>query len=228
LSAGRIRSWAQKHFGDKRPRSVVLTHGHFDHVGGLQDLAEQWDVPIFAHPLEMPYLTGKKEYPAPDPAVGGGLMSLLSPLFPHGPIDLGNRVRPFPLEDTIAELPGWRIVPTPGHTEGHTSFFREQDRTLIVGDAFTTTKTESAIAVAKQRPELHGPPAYYTSDWDEAKRSVEKLAALRPMTIAPGHGEPMSGVDVPDGLQQVAVNFDRVARPTHGKYAHAERREPAA
>ncbi len=228
MSAGRIRSWAEKHFGDKRPSSIILTHGHFDHVGGLQELAEHWNVPIFAHPLEMPYLTGKKEYPAPDPTVGGGIMSLLSPLYPRGPVDLGNRVRPFPLEDTIADLPGWRIVPTPGHTEGHVSFFREQDRTLIVGDAFTTTKTESAIAVAQQRPELHGPPAYYTSDWDEAKRSVEKLAELRPMTIAPGHGEPMSGVDVTEALQKLAVNFDRLARPAHGKYAHPERSEPAA
>jgi glyoxylase-like metal-dependent hydrolase (beta-lactamase superfamily II) len=222
-SGGYIRRWAEQHFGDKRPRSIVQTHGHFDHAGGLQELAEHWDVPVFAHPLEMHYLTGQKQYPPPDPRVGGGLMSVFAPLYPRGPINVGNRVRPFPLEDTFAELPGWRIIPTPGHTEGHVSFYREQDRTLIVGDAFTTTKAESVIAVAQQRPELHGPPAYYTSNWDEAKKSVEKLAELRPVTVAPGHGQPMSGSEIAGALQQLAQNFDRVARPEY-----VQRHEPAA
>jgi hypothetical protein len=31
------------------------THGHFDHVGAREKLAEKWDVPIYAHELEVPY-----------------------------------------------------------------------------------------------------------------------------------------------------------------------------
>jgi glyoxylase-like metal-dependent hydrolase (beta-lactamase superfamily II) len=83
----------------------------------------------------------------------------------------------------------------------------------VVGDAFCTTKQESALAIATQKAELHGPPAYYTSDWDAAKRSVELLANLRPRVVAPGHGLPMAGVDVGDALQTLARDFDRVARP---------------
>jgi hypothetical protein len=39
-------------------------------------------------------------------------------------------------------MPGWRWMHTPGHTEGHVCLFRNSDRTLIAGDAFTTTKQE--------------------------------------------------------------------------------------
>src|ERR1700710_183150 len=76
------------------PSAIVLTHGHFDHVGPLETLAKEWDVPIYAHKLEHPYLNGTKSYPPPDPTVGGGLMSLLSPLYPRKPGDVSERLRP--------------------------------------------------------------------------------------------------------------------------------------
>jgi glyoxylase-like metal-dependent hydrolase (beta-lactamase superfamily II) len=37
---------------------------------------------------------------------------------------------------------GWKWIHTPGHTEGH-GVLQESDGTIIVGDAFTTTKQES-------------------------------------------------------------------------------------
>jgi glyoxylase-like metal-dependent hydrolase (beta-lactamase superfamily II) len=57
------------------------------------------------------------------------------------------------------------------------------------GDAFCTTD-------AQPRPQLHGRPAHYTPDWNQASASVEKLAALRPAILAPGHGLPMAGDEV--------------------------------
>jgi glyoxylase-like metal-dependent hydrolase (beta-lactamase superfamily II) len=219
LSAARIRNWAESQFGPRRPSAIVLTHGHFDHVGSLKDLADGWDVPVYVHELEISYVTGRESYPKPDASVGGGMMSILAPFYPRGPVDLGNRVEPLPGDGSVPYMPGWRWMHTPGHTRGHVSFFRDQDRTLLVGDAFCTTKQESATAIATQRPELHGPPAYYTSDWDAAKRSVELLASLRPQTVAPGHGRPMTGPDVAEGLDSLALNFDEVARPHHGRRA---------
>jgi glyoxylase-like metal-dependent hydrolase (beta-lactamase superfamily II) len=115
-------------------------------------------------------------------------------------------------------MPGWRWVPTPGHTPGHVSFFRDADRTLIAGDAFVTTKQESAVAALTQRPEMHGPPAYFTPDWENARRSVERLAALEPRRIITGHGPPMQGDRMLSGLHDLARNFERLAVPAHGRY----------
>src|SRR5579872_4623672 len=59
-----IRSAAAKRFGaGSRPRAIILTHGHFDHAGSAGPLADAWGVPIYAHRLELPFLTGKAHYP---------------------------------------------------------------------------------------------------------------------------------------------------------------------
>lgn len=217
-SAGRIRRWAREHFGEAPPRAIVLTHAHFDHVGAIDELLKSWDVPVYAHKDELPYVTGKRSYPEPDPSVGGGLMARMSALYPRGPIDLSGRVRQLPDDGTVPGMAGWRWVHTPGHTAGHVSLFRDRDRALIVGDAFCTTKPESFLAVATQRTELHGPPAYFTTDWGAARDSVIRLAVLEPAFVAAGHGQPMAGHETAAALYDLANRFDDVARPEHGRY----------
>lgn len=223
-AAGRIRRWAFEHAGEGPPQGILLTHAHFDHVGALEALLDTWDVPVYAHVEELPYLTGALDYPPPDPSVGGGLMARMAALFPRDAIDITTRVRALPVDGSIPGLPGWQWHHTPGHTAGHVSFFRPADRTLIVGDAFCTTKQESFLAVATQRPELHGPPAYFTTDWDAARASVQGLAALGPACIAPGHGQPMAGDEPAQALAALAAEFDRIARPEHGRYVEQPRR----
>ena len=217
-SAAQIQRWTRDLFGNEAPRAILLTHAHFDHVGALDRLLELWPVPVYVHRDELPHVSGAKSYPDPDPSVGGGLMARMATLYPREPIELGDRVELLPQDGSVPFLPGWRSVHTPGHTAGHVSFFREPDRTLIVGDAFCTTRQESFLAVATQRPELHGPPAYFTTDWDAARDSVRRLAALQPTFIAPAHGRPIAGQESTDRLTELAERFDEVARPEHGRY----------
>jgi glyoxylase-like metal-dependent hydrolase (beta-lactamase superfamily II) len=161
-TANTITRVAESRFGKtSRPRAIVLTHGHFDHVGALTELAERWDVPIYAHALEQSFLNGSQQYPPPDPSVGGGLMSALSRFFPRGPIDVSRWLRELPAHGHVPVMPGWRWIHTAGHSPGHISLWCEADRTLIAGDAFITTAQESAYAVFAQKPELHGPPMYH-------------------------------------------------------------------
>lgn len=219
LSAGPIRRAAAARYGQSRPKCVVLTHAHFDHVGALRELAEGWDVPVYAHPLELPFLTGQSSYPPPDPAVGGGMMAYSCRLLPRGPIDLGRRVRPLPTDGTVPGMPGWRWVHTPGHAPGHVALFRDADRFLIAGDAFVTTRQESAISAVTRLPqEVRRPPAYFTQHWQAAKASVRALARLKPEVAATGHGTPMRGDEMRRQLDELAHDFDRVAVPSFGRY----------
>ena len=163
LGAAQILDVAANRFGpDARPAAIILTHGHFDHVGALEALVGVWDVPVYAHTLELPFLTGRADYPPPDPTVGGGLMARISPAFPERGIDLGTRVRALPPNGDVPGMPGWRWIHTPGHAPGHVSLFRAADRALIAGDAVVTTRQESVFAVMTQMQELNGPPKYFT------------------------------------------------------------------
>ena len=221
-SAQAILSAVERRFGQAaRPTAIVLTHGHFDHVGSLEQLAERWNVSIYAHPLELPYLNGSMAYPPPDPTVGGGLMAALSPMYPRGPIDVSRWLRPLPDDGTVPGMPDWQWLHTPGHTAGHVSLWRETDRTLIAGDAFITTNQESAYAVALQRTEIHGPPTYFTSDWGAARQSVERLAALEPELVITGHGRALADAEMRMALHTLANDFDRIAVPEHGRYVTA-------
>ncbi|SIQ34066.1 MULTISPECIES: MBL fold metallo-hydrolase [unclassified Paenibacillus] len=214
-----IQDAAEERFGSAPPKSIVLTHGHFDHVGSLEKLLEEWDVPVYAHELELPYVRGTQDYPEPDPAAGGGLMTAVSPLYPRHGLGLGGRVQPLPSDGHVPHLPEWRWIHTPGHTPGHISLFRERDRTVIAGDAFITVKQESAWAVLTQEQEVHGPPVYFTPDWHASKLSVRRLRELDPALALTGHGVPMDGEALRKGLSTLAESFDEIAVPSHGRYA---------
>jgi glyoxylase-like metal-dependent hydrolase (beta-lactamase superfamily II) len=220
-TAGLIARAASARFGpNSRPAAIILTHGHFDHVGALANLAKLWDAPIYAHELETPFLDGSTSYPPPDPTVGGGLMAALSPMYPRGPINVSQWLRKLP-ETEVPGMPGWQWIHTPGHSPGHISLWRESDRTLIAGDAFITTNQESAYSVAIQRPEMHGPPMYYTPDWPGARSSVVYLSELDPEVVVTGHGPAMRGAEMREALHLLARDFDRIAVPENGRYVPA-------
>ncbi|WP_346216474.1 MBL fold metallo-hydrolase [Caldifermentibacillus hisashii] len=206
-------------FGENaKPEAIILTHGHFDHVGSIEKLLTQWDVPVYAHPLEIPYLTGQKNYPDPDGTVEGGLVAKISPMFPNEGVHLGNHVKPLPDNGELPHLSEWKWIHTPGHSDGHISLFREKDRTLIAGDAFITVKQDSLAKVLVQEREVNGPPRYLTTDWQLAKKSVEKLAALHPRVAVTGHGLPMEGEELEQGLTKLVNEFDTIAVPDYGKF----------
>ncbi|MBT9372727.1 MBL fold metallo-hydrolase [Rhizobium sp. CSW-27] len=221
-SASTIVECAERRFGGHtRPRAIIMTHAHFDHAGSVEALSRRWDVPVYAHPLEFPYLNGEAYYPPADPGVGGGVMALLSPLFPRSPMNVGKYLSMLPADGSVPYMPGWTWLHTPGHAPGHVSLWRQGDRALIAGDAFVTTGQESAYEVALQTPEMHGPPRYFTPDWAAAEASVKRLAALEPEIAVTGRGVPVQGAGMRAALHRLARDFQEIAVPPEGHRARA-------
>jgi glyoxylase-like metal-dependent hydrolase (beta-lactamase superfamily II) len=214
-SAGYIRRAMESRFGNgARPEAILLTHGHFDHVGSALDLASEWDVPLYAHPLEMPYLTGRSDYPPRDPTMGGA-MAQMSRIMPDHGYDFGDRVRALPPDGGVPGLPGWCWLHTPGHTPGHVSLWREADGVLLASDAFATMDLDSWSAYFTRRRELSRPSPPFTFDWETARESIGKLANLEPKVVAAGHGLPIAMDRVASELRGFSEGF---SPPRRGRY----------
>ena len=172
--------------------------------GSAGPLADHWRVPVYVHPLEIPYLTGAAEYPPFDYS-SPGFFTRIARFFPTRTVNLGRRLRPLEPGQPIPGLAGWELFETPGHTPGQVSFYRRRDAALLAGDAVTTMNLDSFFETITRSKSVCRPPTPATMNWTDARRSVECLAKLRPSLIAAGHGLPMLGAA--DELERLAKDF---------------------
>lgn len=218
-----IRAAAESVFGTgAKPAALILTHAHFDHYGAAKELLTHYaDVPVYAHRLDAPYLTGRDKTAPGDPAVGGFFAFAYRAFPKRQGVDLSPWFRTLPENELVPGLMGWRWFHTPGHTPGHVSLWRESDRVLIAGDAVITVNLDSLANVVSKEPVVSRPPTPATPDWTSAERSVQLLAGLHPRVLATGHGLPMFGDAASEGLETLTAHF---RRPAHGRYAHEDAR----
>ena len=83
------------------------------------------------------------------------------------------------------EVGTFRVIETPGHTAGHVSFWREEDRTLITGDVLCN------VNIWNGRVMLREPEAIFTLDPIENRGSAQTFLALEPRLVCFGHGPPL-------------------------------------
>jgi len=159
------------------PSVVLLTHGHFNHAGGLSALRLAWNPPIAAHVLEAPYIDGSKDYTrirSNNPAYWLG-----SILMESTPWSIPN-VSHFDQGQTIL---GLEIIHLPGHTAGHTGFIHVKDQACICGDAVMNigNRLMTPFTITTPNPKI-------------AKDSIFRLTERNFQHLLPSHGPPILGV----------------------------------
>ena len=206
-----IRRAAESLFGrDTPPGSILLTHDHPDHAGAVRELAQQWDLPAWVHPQELPLALGDVQaihrYAGPlDRWVILPSMRLMGSRRMAATLSrasLQGVVRAFDPEAGPPGLAGWEALSTPGHTPGHVAFMRRQDRVAITGDALVTIDLNSWRGILLSEQRVAGPPWYTSWNWRVAMASATAVARLAPRVIAGGHGVPMTGLAAREGLRR--------------------------
>jgi glyoxylase-like metal-dependent hydrolase (beta-lactamase superfamily II) len=146
----------------RKVRLVALTHCHPDHQGAARAVCKRFGVPLACHQADVPAMTGTVRMQPHN------WVMRLGEWVWSGPAHAVERV----LGDGD-EVGGFRVVHAPGHTPGHVMYFREADGLAIAGDVLAN------ISFLTRKPGLREPPAAFSVDMAENRRSIRKLLELR-------------------------------------------------
>jgi glyoxylase-like metal-dependent hydrolase (beta-lactamase superfamily II) len=172
--------------------TVLVTHGHSDHIGSIGGLRAEWpDVAVLASADELPNVTREVQHQV-------GVRDLLPHLWRPSVVAWTARaIRAGGLADVGVPGPrpiesgrehrfsGHRVVPvaTPGHTPGHLMYWLPDDGVLVSGDAIVTGHPTS---------HAHGPHVLAPMfNHDDARAHASMAAVLEDLPVAvilPGHG----------------------------------------
>lgn len=163
--------------------SIVLTHGHRSHLGGLAVLKRLTGATVYAHDWEADIIAGERKAQP----VTWRVVRPVRTWWPTYPFQLGVNLGfgahpPAPVDRAIADgdaIGPLQVLHAPGHSPGHLAFYWPERRALFAGDAIVTWPTEAA-----------GWPNF-TLNATQQRASLRRLAALDVDLVGVGHGEPI-------------------------------------
>lgn len=101
------------------PKAILLTHGHFDHVMGIEGWVSNYEIPVYLHEDEKEVLANPKL----------NLSVMMGKYYAYDKVQT--------LKDgEVLELAGFsfKVIHTPGHTKGGCCYYEEREGVLISGD----------------------------------------------------------------------------------------------
>jgi hydroxyacylglutathione hydrolase len=155
----------------------ALTHAHPDHQGASHAVCEALRIPLWCGEGDALAMETRGEVMARMPR--HWLSGSVGRLWTGPPHPVSRRLRE---GDNVGSF---TVIETPGHTAGHVSFWREEDRLLITGDVLCN------VNIWNGRVMLREPEAIFTLDPLENRRSAGRFSSLEPRLVCFGHGPPL-------------------------------------
>ena len=163
---------------------IVLTHRHFDHVGGAADLASKFNAEVLIHVDDADCVEGGDNASTAADAFGAKLK----------PIKVTRVAEDDVISTGDNEL---TVLHTPGHTTGSICLYERRKRFLITGD--------TVFVGGVGRWDLP------TGNRRELKNSIRTLLMLQPQDMYPGHGPTAIG-NATEAIQDAYHIFSEVPK----------------
>ena len=149
--------------GSRKPVAVLLTHGHYDHIGAVDAVCQQFDIPVYMHELEADKLAEPRanlssQFAAP-------VVQTTPPTLVH--------------DGDVLHLAGMdlEVLHTPGHSAGGVCYRLPENQGVLTGDTLFAHG--------------YGRTDFYDSDFAALHQSLRRLFALTPRMLSfPGHDIP--------------------------------------
>ena len=159
-----IRFFREK--GEK-PDTVLITHYHMDHIGGLKQIVDEFSPRVIAPSEEIDVIRGVRKA-APANSFVSKMVSAMTRVEAVDEIEAAND----------ADIDGIEVVETHGHTPGSTSYYLAEEKMIFVGDALTNRGGKLIVNKG------------FSLDLQEAEKSRQKILGFNGSLVLPGHGEP--------------------------------------